>query len=269
MGFRTFLLFGFFSALVTAAGILLGYLSGLRGGMVTFGISFLVFSLVIDLAVHRYSASAIMKRYGAKPCKSKKIEKIVEKTAVNMRVSPAPEVHVLPIDVPNAFSCGEPGKSAVCLTEGMLDLNEGEIESVVSHEMWHIKNKDTLLQNSTSFLSHILCKSVILVPFAVLLIKTAMAQEREFRADYYGYRFSKKPNDTESALKKVNEVALHNPMEGSKAFECIWFVNPFERKGLAGIFSTHPPTARRYMRIKQMHHEGIPEPFEPFEPMEV
>ena len=138
-------------------------------------------------------------------------------------------------------------------------MNKGEIESVMAHEVWHIKNNDVLIQSVASVASQILRLTVIFIPLAVLILRMSMAESREYRADYYGTRLSGKPKDMASALKKINETVRANPMESSPAYEGLWIVNPFKRDGLTGMFSTHPPSARRIKRVDDMYHEGMPE----------
>ena len=258
MGFRVLALSGFFTAVFTGVGAVVGSIWGLEGA-VKMGIAFFFFSLALDLFSYWYSPGFILKKYRAKPCNEKWLDEMVKKLARNAKV-PKPKVYILPIDLPNSFATGRGKEYAVCLTEGLLSMNRGEIEGVISHELWHIANRDIFIQSVTAVISNVLLSTVVFAPLALLLTKLAISEEREYRADYYGSRFSRKPMDLANALSKMNEIARHNPMEGSLAFECLWIVNPFRREGFAGMLSTHPPTARRVKRLEDMVHEGMPEP---------
>lgn len=264
MGFRVLALFGFFTVIFTVIGALIGvFIWGFRG-FVLLGFVFFLISLAVNSLSYWYSPNIILRKYNAKPSKDKDLNEIVDRLAVNAKI-PTPEVYVLPIDVPNSFATGKGKKAAICVTEGLLRMNKGEIESVVSHEIYHIVNNDMLIQNVTAVIANILRSTILLMPLAVFLVKLAISEGREYRADYYGSRFSMKPKDMASALSKMNEIARQNPMGSSPAFECLWIVNPFRRDGLEGTFSTHPPAARRVKRVEEMEHEGIPEPPEPTE----
>jgi heat shock protein HtpX len=41
-------------------------------------------------------------------------------------------------------------------------------------------------------------------------------------------------------------------MEVNQATECLYIVKPLSGKGLAGLFSTHPPIEERVRRLRQM-----------------
>lgn len=252
----------FLIAISTVIGSLAGFLlSGFRGLFFLGGVLFLL-SLLLVAFILLYSPSIILRRYKAKLSENKELNEIVDRMAMNAKI-PMPRVYILPLDVPNSFAVGR-GKNnaAVCVTEGLLTLNKGEIESVVAHEIWHIANDDILVQEFVSVLAAILRLTVILIPLAVFIVKLALSERIEYRADYYATRFAKKPMDTASALSKMSETARQNPMGGSPAFESIWAINPFRREGVRRWFYVHPPTARRKKRLEEMAHEGMPETYE-------
>ncbi len=260
MGFRVLALFGFFTIVMTVIGVVIGSLIWGFQGLVFLGVLFFLVSVVMNIAYHSRSNKVILRRYKAKPSENEGLNDIVEKLATNAKI-PVPKVYILPIDVPNSFATGKSRENAmVCVTEGLLNMNKGEIEGVVAHEIYHIANKDILIQNAAAVVANMFHLTFVLSPLAVFIVKLAISERREYKADYYGSRFSRKPGELASALNKMNEIARHNPMEGSTAFECLWMVNPFKREGWEGMFSTHPPTARRVKRVEDMEHEGIPEP---------
>jgi len=254
-----------FIAVATAIGfvidLILSGMSGLFGlnGIVFFSLLFFLLSLLLSAAVHLYATGIIIRRYHAKSSEDKDLNGMVDRMAVNAKI-PTPKVYIAPIDVPNAFATGRGDKASVCVTEGLLSLNTGEKESVVAHEIRHIANSDTLVQDFAVVLANILRYTVVLIPLAIAILKFSLSERREYHADYYGSRLSGKPADMASALGKMSETARQNPMSGSPAYESIWTIDPFKREGLARMFSTHPPTARRAKRLEDMIHEGMPEP---------
>ncbi len=42
------------------------------------------------------------------------------------------------------------------------------------------------------------------------------------------------------------------PMQVNQAAEPLYIVKPFASKGIAGLFSTHPPIEERVKRLRQM-----------------
>src|SRR5207302_9292578 len=60
---------------------------------------------------------------------------------------PVPKVYIVDDPSPNAFATGrDPQHAAVTVTTGLLQMmNREELESVLAHEMSHIKNFDVRL----------------------------------------------------------------------------------------------------------------------------
>ena len=68
---------------------------------------------------------------------------------------PMPRVYVMDNPQPNAFATGRnPQHAAVAITTGLLQrLNKDELAGVLSHELGHIKHRDTLLMTITATLA--------------------------------------------------------------------------------------------------------------------
>ena len=68
---------------------------------------------------------------------------------------PKPRIAVVESNVPNAFATGRsPGHAVVAVTTGIQrQLNKGELEAVLAHELSHIKNRDVMVITIASFLS--------------------------------------------------------------------------------------------------------------------
>ena len=65
-----------------------------------------------------------------------------------------PQLMLAQIPLPNAFAYGSPlSGSRVAVTQGLLDnLNNGEVEAVLGHELGHLKHRDVQVMMVVSFL---------------------------------------------------------------------------------------------------------------------
>lgn len=66
----------------------------------------------------------------------------------------APKLMLAQIPMPNAFAYGSPlSGSRVAVTQGLLsNLNDGEVEAVLGHELGHLKHRDVQIMMVVSFL---------------------------------------------------------------------------------------------------------------------
>jgi len=92
----------------------------------------------------------------------------------------------------------------------------------------------------------------LLAPLAATLIQMSISRQREFSADATGAQISGNPESLASALLRLEEGAKDNPMEVNQATECLYIVKPLSGKGIAGLFSTHPPIEERVSRLRTM-----------------
>jgi len=190
---------------------------------------------------------------------------------------PMPRLYVIPQDQPNAFATGRnPKHSAVAVTRGIMKLlSEDELRGVVAHELAHIGNRDILTQSvaatiggAITYLAYMLLwfggddespfglvgalALVILAPLAASLIQLSISRQREFSADATGAQITGNPESLASALLRLEEGAKAIPMQVNQASEPLYIVKPFSGKGIAGLFSTHPPIEERVRRLRQM-----------------
>ncbi len=276
--------------------ILLGALTGLLlvfgkllGGNVGMVIA-LIMAALMNFGSWFYSDRIVLSMYGARevsPEEAPELHAIVERLARNAGI-PKPKVAIVPMDIPNAFATGrDPEHGVVCVTTKLLEvLNRDEVEGVLSHEIGHIINRDTLIQavaatiaGAITMLANMgqwallfgfgrdedegwaetigLLLMVILAPIAALLIQMAISRSREFKADATGARISGKPEALASALEKLEAYSRHIPQsivkaEVRPATSHLFIVNPFKGDTLAVLFSTHPPTRERVRRLLDM-----------------
>jgi heat shock protein HtpX len=95
---------------------------------------------------------------------------------------------------------------------------------------------------------------VLLAPLAASIIQLAVSRQREYAADAGGAAICGNPESLASALLRLEQGAEAIPMKGhiNEASEPLYIVKPFKSKGMAGLFSTHPPIEERVKRLRQM-----------------
>jgi heat shock protein HtpX len=265
--------------------ILLAGLSGLLvvigaliGGPSTAGL-FLGIALLINLGSYFFSDKMALAMSRAKPVSEAEAPKLYEavRELTTRAGLPMPRLYVIPQDQPNAFATGRnPKHSAVAVTRGILSLlSADELRGVLAHELTHIRNRDILIQSVASaigaaitYLAYMLLwfgsddesplslvaslALVLLAPIAATIIQLAISRQREFAADAGGAEICGNPESLASALLRLEQGATAMPMQVNQAAEPLYIVRPFAGKGIAGLFSTHPPIEERVKRLRQM-----------------
>lgn len=246
-------------------------------GITGMGIA-LVLAVVINLVSYWYSDKIVLRMYRAKPSEDSKLNHMVEKLAREASI-PKPRVYTVHTQVPNAFATGRnPKNSVVAVTDGLLSLDNDEIEGVLAHEIGHIRNRDMLvgtmaatIAGAIAYMAQIgywslfmgrdsrgggnllgLILVIIFAPLAAMLVRLAISRHNEFKADHFGAVISKKPRSLASALRKISSITRAHPLHGSSATSNLWIVNPFKQDWFTGLFSTHPPIEKRVERLEHM-----------------
>ena len=270
---RTALLFGLLTGILLAIGY---FFAGFIGMTV-----FLIMAFAINFLVYWYSDRIVLSMYRAKEVSKRdepNLHKIVENLAKEANI-PKPKIYLVDSKTPNAFATGRsPKHSAVAVTSSLLNtLEQDEIEGVLSHEISHIKARDTLtsaiaatIAGAVAYIAQIAWWStlssdrrrsegnaimlplIILAPLAATLVKLAISRSREYKADYTGAVISKKPLSLASALEKISKAVEKNPMKGNAATSHMFIVNPFTKDSFVNLFSTHPSIESRVARLKSM-----------------
>jgi heat shock protein HtpX len=95
---------------------------------------------------------------------------------------------------------------------------------------------------------------VLLAPLAASIIQLSISRQREYAADAGGAEICGNPESLASALLRLEQGAEAIPMAGNtnSATEPLYIVKPFRGKGMANLFSTHPPIEERVRRLRQM-----------------
>ncbi len=182
-----------------------------------------------------------------------------------------PEVAIFPSNSMNAFATGaSKNKALVAVSQGLLDnMNKGEIEAVVGHEMSHVANGDmvtlTLIQGVVNtfviffsrVIGHVVDRVILknnqghgigyfittLFAQVVLSILAStivmyVSRKREFVADTGGADLAGHQNMI-GALKRLGQVEPQALPEQMAAFG----IN--DKAGFMALFSSHPPIEAR------------------------
>lgn len=259
--------------LLTILFVVIGGAVGGREGAVT---AFL-FAAAMNFFSYWFSDKIILKRYAASqvgPEDQSRLYGIVAELARKAGL-PMPKVFLIPERNPNAFATGRnPEHAAVAATEGILEiLDDDELSGVMAHELAHVKHRDILTGTiAATFAGAIAMLGqfarfgvgsrdrrsnplgtlliVIGAPLGAMLIRMAVSRVREYAADEGGAEISGKPLALANALGKLHRGVQAFPLtRGNPAHSHMFIMNPFFG-GLQRLFSTHPPTEERIMRLR-------------------
>ena len=265
-----------------------GSFGGRNGAMIM-----LVFSLGMNFFSYWYSDKMVLAAYHAQEitrAQAPELYGLVEKLAQKAEL-PMPKVCVIQSATPNAFATGRnPEHAAVAVTTGIMEvLDYDELGGVLAHELSHVKHRDTLISTVAasiagviSTIGHIaqwaaifgggrsssrddnggalgLLFTIIVAPFAAMMIQLAISRSREYEADRSGGEICGNPLSLASALEKLDYASSRmRPLAGattSTAHMCI--VNPLKGANVtfSSLFSTHPSTQDRVARLKEQARE--------------
>ena len=267
---------------LTALFVAIGGAIGGQGGMMTA----FIFAAGMNFFMYYASSSMVLKMYGARTvtaAEAPELYALVDRLRQRAGL-PMPTVAIAPHAQPNAFATGRnPEHAVVCVTEGIMGLvSSDELEGVIAHELAHIKNHDMLLQTIAATLAGAITNlahfgmffgggddedsnpvagigMMLLAPIGAMLIQFAISRQREFKADAVGAEISGRPISLANALLKLDSAAKRIPMHVSPAVAPLAQVNPlqaFGNSGLSKLFSTHPPTAERVMKLEALATRG-------------
>ncbi|MBU1061390.1 MAG: zinc metalloprotease HtpX [Candidatus Omnitrophica bacterium] len=262
------------------------WIGGYFGGQIGATYAFL-FAFIMNIGAYWFSDRIVLSMYRAKevePAEVPELYNIMRELASNAKL-PMPKVYIAPQNSPNAFATGRnPKHAAVCVTQGILNLlNREELRGVVAHELSHIKNRDTLIMTVTATIAGAITMlaswarwaaifggfggrggrsrdsnifgylfMLIVAPIAAMLVQLAISRSREYAADKRGAYIAKSPTGLADALLKLEKGAGVYPMNANNATAHLFIVNPLRGKGLAALFSTHPPVQKRVELLRNM-----------------
>ena len=264
--------------LMASLGGLLVAIGAAIGGAST-ALLFLFIALAINFFSYFFSDKMALAMSRAKPIDESEAPRLYQimRELTTRAGLPMPRLYMIPQDQPNAFATGRnPKHSAVAVTRGITKLlSEDELRGVLAHELTHVRNRDILIQSVASaigaaitYLAYMLMwfgnddnsplgaiaaiSLVLLAPISATIIQLAISRQREYAADAGGAEICGNPESLASALLRLEEGAKAIPMQVNQAAEPLYIVKPFRGRGLASLFSTHPPIEERVRRLRQM-----------------
>jgi heat shock protein HtpX len=221
----------------------------------------LMFAVGINLISYWFSDKIALAMTGAREVSvfdAPELYSLVTNLAAQAGI-PRPRVYVIDSISPNAFATGrDPAHAVVAVTRGIVAiLNRSELTAVISHELGHIRNRDTLIMTVTAAIAGAIASMAhmpqwALPPMIAMLIQLAISRAREFEADITGARLSRQPLALASALERLDATVHARPMDVSPAAAHLFIVNPWCGNPWLNLFRTHPTTEARVARIRSL-----------------
>jgi heat shock protein HtpX len=259
-------------ALLVAGCALLGVAAAGAGGAVVAIVLAAVLVVAVIACCDRMALSAMLARPVGE-VEHPELYRLVRELSKDRRL-PVPRLYLSPAEQPNSFAVGRgPRSAAICCTEGLLRvLDEAELRGVLGHEIAHVSGHDLLGSTMSAGLATVITfpagpgrlarlgaleQALMLLfgPVAAVIVRLAVSQEREYRADAAGALLSGDPVALAGALRKIDagtaELALA-PDGRRISVGHLMIASPFRPEGLARLFRTHPPAGERIRRLEAL-----------------
>lgn len=281
LSFNTFKTAILLAALTGLLVVLGGFLGGSNGAVLGF-----VIAIAMNFGSYWFSDRIALKMAGAREvsyAQAPELHDIVARLAQESGL-PKPRVAIVEADAPNAFATGRNAKhGVVAVTTGILRiLDRRELAAVLSHELGHIRNHDILVSSIAATIAGAITMiaqiaqfgmifgagrdddddgavgllgglvMILLAPIAATIIQLAISRSREFGADRTGADVGGDPEALASALEKLDAYSRQVPLPVNPAVSHLFIVQPLTGVSLQKLFSSHPPTAERVARLRQM-----------------
>jgi heat shock protein HtpX len=236
--------------------------------------------IVIAYYFHQSMIDALTGGEEVKRTDQPRLYNLLENLCISRGIT-MPKLKIMESDALNAFSTGmNQSQYSITVTTGLLNhLNDAEVESVLGHELTHIRNGDVqmmviavVIAGVVSFFTELVFRLFFYNPFgfrssrsddrrgggagvAILIavallvvayvlsfiIRLALSRSREYLADAGSVELTQNPDAMISALRKI-EGRGELPSATSAVMEmCV--DNP--REGFGELFDTHPTVENR------------------------
>src|SRR6202142_3532491 len=234
--------------------------------------------ILIAYKFHQRMIDAVTGAHEVSRTEEPRLYNLLENLCISRGIT-MPKLRVADDDALNAFATGLNDKQySITVTRGLINaLNDQEIESVLGHELTHIRNGDVrmlviagVIAGVISFFGELVFRMffwgggrrssgggdpkggagagivialalIALVWILSIVIRFALSRQREYLADAGSVELTRNPDAMISALRKI-EGRGDMPGANSAVMEmCI--DNP--REGFSNIFDTHPSVDKR------------------------
>ncbi len=273
---KTSILMAGILALFAMVGAVIG---GAQGMLIAF-----LLGAAMNVFAYWFSDSMVLKMYSAREVDETSAPQfyVMVRELAQRAGLPMPRVYLIDEAQPNAFATGRnPEHAAVAATTGILQmLSAREIRGVMAHELAHVRHRDILISTISATMAGAISMLanfaiffggrdengrpanplasilvMFLAPLAASLIQMAISRAREFEADRGGAEISGDPQALADALAKIDAYARGIPLPTAEAHPetaQMMIMNPLSGEGIAGLFSTHPPTVERISRLRAL-----------------
>ena len=250
---------------------------------------FVAIAVIMNVVGYWFSDKIAIRASKAKPVPEgelREVRAMVTELAQIFDV-PEPRLYLIPSEQPNAFATGRnPDHAAVAVTQGLLrHMPTDQVRGVMAHEFAHIKNRDILVSSiaamiaaAIAWIANILqfslifgggnrdnplgiigvLATVILAPLLAMIIQMAVSRQREYLADASAARRLGEGRSLADALRTLKRGTEAVPLEVNPATATLYIANPMAAmrgKGMASMFSTHPPIEERIERLETIDQE--------------
>lgn len=271
--FRTWVLIAGLTGLFIGVGGLVGG----SGGILTFAVIAVLFNLVMFW----FSDKLALKMSRAQPLdpsEAPELYRDTEELSAKAGI-PTPRLYLIPSEQPNAFAAGRnPKNSVVAVTHGLVSLMPREqVKGVIAHELAHIRNRDVLVTTvaamigaAISAIAHMLqfqwlfgddeesplgligtIAMIVVAPMAAMILQLAVSRQREYLADETAAKLMDDGQPLAHALANLERGVQAIPMHVNPATSSLYIANPLAGRGMAALFSTHPPIPARIERLRR------------------
>ncbi len=229
----------------------------------------------------------ISKATASKPLsrnENKRVYNLVENLCISKGMK-MPQINIIEDDSLNAFASGIDNRSfSISLSRGIINkLEDDELESVIAHELTHIRNRDVRLLIISiifvgifAFVSEAMFRSmrfsslgkgkkgggIILILLLALLgyllaslFRFALSRKREYLADAGAVELTHKPHSLASALRKISGDPTIEAVKRKDVAQ-MFIENPQLKEkdtsfSISTLFATHPPISKRIELLEQ------------------
>lgn len=187
-----------------------------------------------------------------------------------------PKIDIIDDNSLNAFASWlSQNTFTLSLSKWIIDkLDDNELESVIAHELTHIRNRDVRLLVISivfvgifSFVAYICFRSrwnkdnwLFLLLWLVLALvwyflstvfRFSLSRKREFLADAGAAEMTRNPRALASALRKISKDSVIEAVERKDVAQ-MFIDNPSVKSSFFWIFDTHPPIQERIRVLEEV-----------------